>query len=101
MARCRLGGKGGLPNQRSTNIGCRADVRRHTRGRRPQKYSTQSISASVSNSEDDQKRNELATVRLADYSSCGHTNLSVELVASFAAAMELLSEAGRCGELAC
>jgi len=40
-------------------------------------------------------------VRLPDYSACGHTSLSVEFVASRAAAMQFLSEAGRCGEPAC
>src|ERR1700745_276776 len=47
----------------------------------------QPIIVSLSNSENDQKRNEFGTVPLPDYSACDHTSLSVEFVASCAAAM--------------
>jgi hypothetical protein len=47
----------------------------------PQKYSTQLMSVSFSNSENDQKRNEFGTVWLPDYSACGHTGLRVEFMA--------------------
>jgi hypothetical protein len=61
-------------------------------------HSTQLVSVSISNSENGQKRSEFGTVRLSDYFACGHISLSVEFVASCAAAMQFLSETGRCGE---
>src|SRR5205085_7017136 len=66
-----------------------------------EKRSTRLTSGSTSNPENDQNRDEFGTARLSDYFACGHTSLSVEFVASCAAAMQFLSEAGRCGEPAC